>query len=367
MKKTKCIALLVAMIIIGSVCVPLGSVKAATAQTIQIKNRGTMSYFRYEGELVNQRYLMHEQDGKYHPVYRISTQTENAPENIQAEVGNAVMESKIYQIIQGGYPYKTASELGCPSDFYAYIATQTAIDCYIRGYALEKLEPVSDSAEVMKQAISVIYENSLTQKAPSKLSVTVMPIDEWNFVNNSEMQKNYQVTCNYDTVQYAVSTTEDIVKICNEQNERKHIFSIEECMKLVVDKNALKNELNWDTQVRVEKQIQDIYQTESSSNGRIYALCEYRLTQEAQYTWKEMLEAYVEETKTPVEPDITPEVKPDEEEQIPSVENTKEPSQKVPEIQDSWLINQENMKTEKEKKTNSSLSTSKPNLPRTGF
>ena len=361
MKQTKCIALLVVIAIIASVCIPIGSVKAATTQPIQIKNRGTMSYFRYEGELVNQRYLMHEQDGNYHPVYRISQQTENAPENIQAEVGNTVMETKIYQIIQAGYPYKTASELGCPSELYAYIATQTAIDCYVRGYALEKLEPVSSSAEIIKQAISIIYENSATQARPSTLSISVTPTDEWNFVDEKEMQKNYQVTCNYDQVQYTVSTTQGKVQIRNATNEGKSIFSIEEPMRLAIAKEDLAQDIHWNTKVHVQKVIQDIYQTVSTSNGRTYALCEYQFTQEAETTWEEMLQAYVEEPEE--EPEKEPETQPEEETQVPPVEDTKEPTQNTEDVQISHT------QTSSTEKHNNSMTvtTTKPTLPRTGF
>jgi len=295
MRKTKCIALLVGITIIGSLLLPIGSVKAASTQTVQIENRGTMSYFRYEGNLVNQRYLMHKQDGSYHPVYRISASAENAPDDIQAEVGNAVIDKKLYQIVKAGYPYKSASQLGCTSDFYAYIATQTAIDCYVRGYTLEKLEAVSSEAEIMKQAVSHILENSAKEVQVAKLSIDMTPTKEWEWIENKEMQKEYEICCNYEEIEYTVSTTQDTVQIRNVQNEKQSTFSGKEPMRLAVTKEALAQDITWNTTVQAHKCMKDIYQTQSTSNGKTYVLCSYEFAQEAEVTFEETLQAYQEE------------------------------------------------------------------------
>lgn len=358
MKQTRCIALLVGITMIGSLLLPIGNVKAATTQSIQIENRGTMSFFRYEGNLVNQRYLMHGQDGNFHPVYRISAQSENSPEDIQAEVGNSVIDKKIYQIIKAGYPYKTASQLGCSSDFYAYIATQTAIDCYIRGYDLEKLETVSSDAKIMKQAISLIYENSANEVQSSKLSIQVSPTKEWEMIDKQEMQREYEVSCNYGEFEYVVSTTQDSVQIRNTQNECKSVFSDNERMRLAISKENLAQDIMWNTTLRVEKSIKDMYQTERTSNGKVYVLCGYQFTQEAETTFEEIVSAYQEE----------PEENPEEQDTNENVGNTEEPKQDANESTQNTTEKEANdakdtiTKTTKDKEANS-----KTVLPKTGF
>jgi len=362
MKQTRCVALLVGIIMLGSVLLPIGNVKAVATQNIQIKNRGTMSFFRYEGNLVGQKYLMHEQDGNYHPVYRISTESENSPENIQVDVGNTVMDKKIYQMIQGGFPYKSASSLGCSSDFYAYVATQTAIDCYVRGYELEKLEPVSSEAEIMKQAVFTIFENSkeVSGQRP-KLSIGVQPVEDWQWIEDREVRRDYQVTCNYEDAHYTVSTTNEAIQIRDTQDEEKTVFSMNEPMRLVATKEDLTQDISWSTTVKMEKEIQDIYQSVNSDNGRVYALCGYRFTQKAEASFEEMLEAYKEEPAEPVEPE-NPEVPGDIPVQKPTQEEDKNTEENMQNTND---IGQDTNETDMAKVFgHDSLY---KHLPRTGF
>lgn len=363
MKKIQCVVLLVIMAIIANIVVPISYVKAATTQNIQIKNRGTMSYFSYEGELIGQKYLMHEQDGSYHPVYRISTQAEDSPESIQAQVGNEVVDKKLYQLVKAGYPYQSAAELGCSSDFNAYVATQTAIDCYIRGYELEKLEPVSETAQSMKTAIEKIYQNANAISQKPKLSMEVQALGDWKLIDNKEMQKDFQIACNQDDAIYTVNTTDNAVHIKNAQDEEKSSFSTKEIFKLVVTKEDLAQERNWDTTIHVEAKIKDIYQTQSTNNGRTYLLCGYQFTQEGQVTFSQMLEAYQEkpEEKPSEVPGEKPEEKPNE--------GTDDNSGVTEDDKQDTIVN--NSENTEDKKAQYLSGTSKKNtnniLPKTGF
>ena len=138
-------------------------------------------------------------------------------------------------------------------------------------------------------------------------------------------------------------------------------------MRLAIAKEDLAQDIHWNTKVHVQKVIKDIYQTVSTSNGRTYALCEYQFTQEAETTWEEMLQAYVEEPEEEPEKEpetqTPPETQPEEETQVPPVEDTKEPTQNTEDVQISHT------QTSSTEKHNNSMTetTTKPTLPRTGF
>lgn len=172
----------------------------------------------------------------------------------------------------------------------------------------------------MKQAISLIYSNSANEVQSSKLSITAYPTKEWEWIDKTEMQKEYEMSCNYEDIQYTVSTTQASVQIRNTQNENKNIFLGNELMRLAIAKENLAQDITWNTTIRVEKRIKDMYETESTSNGKSYILCDYQFTQEAETTFEEMVNAYQEE------PEKIPEERPGEDtnENIGNTEETKQ-------------------------------------------
>ena len=102
------------------------------------------------------KHVYHKYNGVEYPAYCLNEFAEGVTADnlysvdVTDEITQIELENKnisaigLWRVIVNGYPYKTIEELGCESEQEAYVATQSAIYCYLANRSLSEYAAVDN-------------------------------------------------------------------------------------------------------------------------------------------------------------------------------------------------------------------------------
>ena len=243
--------ILILIIILGALFYPNKVFANFSIDSANLYSKGL-----YEGYLTHNdvsiifNYVVYSKDGKEYPAYCLNKDLDAITSNVTYSVSTEELLSnvKVWRTIINGYPYKTASELGCNTNEEAFIATKQAVYCMLYNRDLNEYKALDERQERVLNALNKILNNARNSteiKQSSNLSI-VDVTNEWEeeLLDEKYVSKTYRIATNAPINTYTVMLENMKIegsKIVNERGEQKE-FKYNENFKIVIPITAMQNE-----------------------------------------------------------------------------------------------------------------------------
>lgn len=288
--KSISIMLLTTLIISMILWIKPQSVKANfEIQSRQIYSKGEYTgYIKFEGRPIHTVFAVYQDDtGKEYPAYCLNKELYGVTDNFSyaGNVEGYLQDTRIWQAIINGYPYKTAEELGCLNDFEAFVATKQAV-YYVKygpGMGLtdyEKYSAMGTEGERVLNAMIQIVENAKVETSSylePEIEIQAQQ-EEWQIdtIEPEYISKIYHVKSSGNITSYILNLKKELpmhAKITDLENKQKENFSKNEKFKILLPIEELNENgsIEWEVQANI-KTKPVLYASSSIPNYQNYAL-----------------------------------------------------------------------------------------------
>lgn len=282
MKKIVSVILIILMIT-GIVTIPTKVKASFSIDSASLYSKGSYSDYLHFGNIgIVFNYVVYSKDGIEYPAYCLNKDLDGVTGSSSYSVTTQELLSnvKVWRAIINGYPYKTATELGCNTNEEAFIATKQAVYCMIYNREPSEYMAYDDRETRVLNALTQIVTNARNSseiKQSSNLNITDVT-NEWqqDLIDNKYVSKIFTVLANASVNTYKVSL-ENIsiegVKIVNEKNEENTDFKFGENFKILIPISSMLNEGSFN--IKVEGQVATkpiLYGYSTDRNRQDYAI-----------------------------------------------------------------------------------------------
>ncbi len=246
----------------GNICT---KVEAATffVEEANLKSKGTSAgSITYNGTEIATTYVYYIKDGVEYPAYCISPGADGVGEygNYSVSVDSLLTDVKLWRVITNGYPYKSASELGCNSAEEAFVATKHAVYCEIFGREASWYGTIGEKGVRVRNAMAKILSaarSSSSGKPSGNIEINPKQTD-WVVDKNLSncISQTFGITASTTYNTYSVSLDGNYPEetcILDENNNPKKTFSAGEKFKIAIPMKALSK--NGEFKVKVETKL----------------------------------------------------------------------------------------------------------------
>lgn len=282
MKKLISIILIILMII-GTMVVPSKVHASFSIDSAELYSKGVYEgYLGYGNMGIIFNYVVYKKDGKEYPAYCLNKDLDGVTESVTYSVSTKELltNTKVWRTIINGYPYKTASQLGCNTNEEAFLATKQAVYCMLYDRDISEYNANDERQERVFNALKVIVENARnSSEVKQSANLNIVDVTEtWeqDNVNNTYVSKVFKISANAPVNTYKV-TLENMkvegAKIVNEKNEEKEEYKYGEKFKVLIPIVKMKNEGSFN--IKVEGQVATkpvLYGYSSDRNLQDYAI-----------------------------------------------------------------------------------------------
>lgn len=282
MKKLISIILIILMII-GTMVVPSKVQASFSIDSAELYSKGVYEgYLGYGNMGIIFNYVVYKKDGKEYPAYCLNKDLDGVTESVTYSVSTKELltNTKVWRTIINGYPYKTASQLGCNTNEEAFLATKQAVYCMLYDRDISEYNANDERQERVFNALKVIVENARnSSEVKQSANLNIVDVTEtWeqDNVNNTYVSKVFKISANAPVNTYKV-TLENMkvegAKIVNEKNEEKEEYKYGEKFKVLIPIVKMKNEGSFN--IKVEGQVATkpvLYGYSSDRNLQDYAI-----------------------------------------------------------------------------------------------
>ena len=279
----KIISIILIILMIMSIVVIPTKAKAFSIDSADLYSKGLYEgYLRYGNTGIIFNYVVYSKDGKEYPAYCLNKDLDGVTSEVSYSVSTeeALTNVKVWRAIINGYPYKTASELGCDTNEEAFIATKQAVYCMLYDRDVNEYNAQDERQERVLNALTNIVTNARnTTEVKQNANLSIIDVTEkWeqDSIDNKYIAKTFTISANAPVNTYKV-TLENIkiegTKIVNEQNEEKTEFQYGENFKVLIPIKNLQNDGNFN--IKVEGQVAtkpEIYGYSTNRNLQDYAI-----------------------------------------------------------------------------------------------
>lgn len=134
MNLRKIIILTITLIILTNCILSMNISTAAVINKADLYSKGVMEDLLKLGDVtIVCDFVVYKKDGKEYPAYCLDKDVQGvtSESGYSVSVNNLISNVNVWKAITNGYPYKSASELGCDDESQAYLATKQAVYCMI--------------------------------------------------------------------------------------------------------------------------------------------------------------------------------------------------------------------------------------------
>lgn len=260
-------------------------VEAATffVDEARLYSRGTFSgTLKYNGVEIVTTYVAYLKDSNEYPAYCISPGVDGVGEqgSYNVKVEDLLNDVKIWRVITNGFPYKTASELGCLTNEEAYVATKQAVYCAIYNREASWYEAIGTKGARVKNALEMILtaaRRASSGKPSSNIQINEKQSD-WQLDSSwpGYISQTFDITAETAYNTYTVSLEGDYpeeIRIADVNNNLKSTFSSGERFKIAIPLTGLSKSGNFKVKVSTELATKPIlYGKAPNSSLQDYAL-----------------------------------------------------------------------------------------------
>ncbi len=259
--------------------------KAATylIDEADLYSKGEIVCLTYKKTIkVGVEFVVYEKDGIEYPAYCLNRDlpgvTSEGGYNVKAE--QLVTNSKIWRAVTNGYPFKSASQLGCNSDIEAFAATKMAVYDMMYNYDWNDFKGMNEQGDRVLNAAIKISQTARNSAAAKDAPVVTVKTDDkkWEMDENEEQyaSKTFYVETNVTSTKYKVKLNNVLaegVKVTNEDNEVKNEFETGEKFKVLIPISEMDKAGELELEVTADMRTFPIlYGDSGDSNKQSYAL-----------------------------------------------------------------------------------------------
>lgn len=271
----------------------------------KLENFGYQSCMNWNGGYLEIEQMMFFDGNKNFPSYYYTYQGTPCYQNRKTIRQGELAEDNLRKIILAGYPYHSYLELGCSSEYPAYLATQLCILEYTQEENLGAYQACNAQGYEVENAIRKIKENMANQ-----YQIGQVPIFE--IVENSEWEdypydpnyiyKTMHIQCmEYYPGVFTVQAEDRSVEILNEANYPHNSFYPDQTWRIRLPKTVQETGLELKVDIRTTHDTDTMWLASSTENGEMFIITQDR-EEIVQKTYKETIEK-VEENTTPENPE----------------------------------------------------------------
>ena len=259
--------------------------KAATylIDEADLYSKGEIVCLTYKKTIkVGVEFVVYQKDGIEYPAYCLNRDLPGvtSDEGYSVKVEKLVTNSKIWRAVTNGYPFKSASQLGCNSDIEAFAATKMAVYDMMYNYNWNDFKGINAQGErVLDAAIKI---SQAARKSNSIKPVAVVDIQtndtKWEMDENEKnyASKTFYLQTDVQSDKYVVSLnnlTAEGVKVTTENNQEKNEFKGNEKFKILIPISEMYKSGEFEIEVIVDmKTMPILYGDSGDSSKQSYAL-----------------------------------------------------------------------------------------------
>lgn len=282
MKKTISIVLIILMTM-GILTFPSKVNASFSIDSADLYSKGFYEgYLKYGDTGIVFNYVAYSKDGKEYPAYCLNKNLDGVTSNVSYSVNTEELltNTKVWRAIINGYPYKTATELGCNTDEEAFIATKQAVYCMLYDRKVDEYNAEDARQQRVLKALTKIVtdaKNSSEVKQSSNISIEdVTQMWEQDLSDKEYVSKIFTISANAPVNTYKVNLENvgiEGIKIVNEQNEEKTEFRDKENFKILIPIQELQKEGDFNITVTGKVATKPVlYGYSSNRNLQDYAI-----------------------------------------------------------------------------------------------
>lgn len=289
-KRQNCLKKILSIILIIFTFLPfnISTVKAQNITQANLYAKEKLYCIKYKGVLCRTEFVVYENDeGKQYPAYCLNRELEGVSVEhggYTVQIENEITNELIWRAIINGYPYKTYQELGCNNEMEAFTATKMAVYDMMYNYNWDDFVPQNETGErVLKAIKNIAYIARNSTQTRVKSMIEILPqSNEWQIdeIYNTFVYKKFKINANTEMSNYIVEVNDNI-KIVDEENIEKNVFSNGEDFKILVPIDQLNENKQIEIKAVANLKTYPIYYGKAPGNLQNYALCtnEYETVQ----------------------------------------------------------------------------------------
>jgi len=266
---------------------------------VRLENYGAQQCMSKNGIYLEISQLMHYNGTKSFPAYFYTYHGGYNYHGRKTIRQGEVDDDNLRKIILAGYPYHSYRDLGCTSEYAAYLATQLCILEYTQGEDLSSYTGCNSTGYQVENAIQKIKQNLASQYSIGETPIfSIMADTEWQDYpyDPNYIFKEMHIQC--DTPSYprafTIQTAEDSqIEILDENNYPQTVFYAKEKWKMRVPKSVEETGMEIIIEAQTTNEMDNMWIVSSTENGELFIL-----TQEREET---RAETYTETIKKPEE------------------------------------------------------------------
>ncbi len=296
----------------------------------KLENYGYYACMSKNGNNVEIEQMMYHDGRKNYPSY-FYTYPKGVTYQKRKTIRQGVLDDdNLRRIILAGYPYHSYSELGCYSEYPAYLATQLCILEYTQGEILSQYQALNNQGSQVETAIQRIKENIAKQSSLGQVPVFELVANtEWEdyHYDPNYIFKTMQIECvgHYPGI-FTIHSEDSRIEFLNEANYPLNGIYPSQTWKIRLPKTVQETGIELSFEISTSHETDTMWLASSTENGEMFIL-----TQGREETIKKTYTETIEAPKEPIPENPGEENNPEEESKNPSEENTKNPPEETQE------------------------------------
>ena len=259
MKRTISIFLIL-LIITGIIIIPNRVNANFSINSADLYTKGSYNNYLHYGNIgIVFNYVVYSKDGIEYPAYCLNKDLDGITSNNQYSVTAEKLLSgiKVWRAIINGYPYKTASELGCETNEEAFLATKQAVYCMLYNREPSEYNAYDErETRVLNALTQIVTDARNSTEVKQNANLTINDISgkwEQDSLDKSYISKSFTISANAGISRYVVgleNSNIENIRIVDAQNTDKTEFKYGENFKILVPIINLQSEGSFDIKVK---------------------------------------------------------------------------------------------------------------------
>lgn len=200
------------------------------------------NFLKYNGIRIRTGYIEYIQNNISYPAYCLNLELPGVGEvgAYDVKLTNKIDDINLWRVLINGYPYKTFEELGVADEEEAFTATKQAIYITLYNRNVEDYSAIeTEAGKRTYEALKLILNNAQksTEKPVNGVKINVNSVkEEWE-ADGEFLTKTYTVSSNVNSGSFKIANVTSKfknIKICDENNNEKNTFNLNEKVKVLI-------------------------------------------------------------------------------------------------------------------------------------
>ena len=217
-------------------------------------------------------YIGYNYNGKTYPAYCLNADRNGAEHGeYTVDIESTLDNVQVWRVITAGFPYRSASQLGCSTDQDAFVATKQAVYSILYGYNPEARYNGGDArgSQIKNAIVSLVNEGRNGTRTPNNANVTVNKIGD--LVRNGDYcYQEFNVSSFVNMANYTITATNGLPagsKIVNMSGQEQSTFNGNEHFRVMIPTDQVINNMDITVLVRSQCETYPVFYGKSPNSS----------------------------------------------------------------------------------------------------